>query len=310
MKPSILQNHTLFTTSTLGSAERYWFRFQGQEAENEIWGEGNASFYKYRISDNRLGRFFAVDPLAPEYPYWSPYAFSGNRVIDCVELEGLQPGSYVATQQMGYARMAALGMATQEDIFNVNTNIALGATRGGVLGMSMAFSLGMGMYSVVSLTTTSPAPIGKTLLYTHGFITSVSTLGLSSAKFGMHLQGRHSEADAIQTSVSGNLVSGIADFLNMSEEAKTIITAGANIFEGAFLKGTYAQLLTASTVIQETANIIDNKQQSNTYIIQSGDTLSVIAQRFGPSITVDSLAKANSIEDINKINAGDSLIIQ
>ena len=90
MKTSGTQNHTLFTTSTLGGAERYRFGFQGQEAENEIWGEGNASFYKYRISDNRLGRFFAVDPLYAQYPHNSPYAFSENRVIDRVELEGLE----------------------------------------------------------------------------------------------------------------------------------------------------------------------------------------------------------------------------
>src|SRR5690554_5185565 len=60
----------------------YRFGFQGQETENELWGEGNASFFKYRISDNRLGRFFAVDPLAAKYPYNSTYAFSENVVIN------------------------------------------------------------------------------------------------------------------------------------------------------------------------------------------------------------------------------------
>lgn len=42
------------------------------------------------MHDARLGRFFAVDPLAPEYPHNSPYAFSENRVIDAIELEGLE----------------------------------------------------------------------------------------------------------------------------------------------------------------------------------------------------------------------------
>jgi hypothetical protein len=46
--------------------------------------------YKYRIEDPRLGRFFSVDPLAPEYPWNSTYAFSGNKLIDGVELEGLE----------------------------------------------------------------------------------------------------------------------------------------------------------------------------------------------------------------------------
>ena len=42
------------------------------------------------MHDPRIGRFFAVDPLAREYPYYSPYAFSENRVIYGVELEGLE----------------------------------------------------------------------------------------------------------------------------------------------------------------------------------------------------------------------------
>ena len=30
-------------------------------------------------------------PLAAKYPYYSSYQFSGNRVIDMVELEGAEP---------------------------------------------------------------------------------------------------------------------------------------------------------------------------------------------------------------------------
>ncbi|TRX09649.1 HNH endonuclease [Flavobacterium gawalongense] len=46
------------------------------------------------MHDPRVGRFFARDPLFKEYPFYSPYAFSGNRVIDKVELEGLEPADY------------------------------------------------------------------------------------------------------------------------------------------------------------------------------------------------------------------------
>ncbi len=67
----------------------YRFNFQGQETEQELWG-GEASFFKYRISDNRLGRFFSNDPLTASFPWNSPYAFSENRVIDAIELEGLE----------------------------------------------------------------------------------------------------------------------------------------------------------------------------------------------------------------------------
>jgi hypothetical protein len=42
------------------------------------------------MHDPRVGRFLSLDPLAPQYPHNSPYAFSENRVIDGVELEGLE----------------------------------------------------------------------------------------------------------------------------------------------------------------------------------------------------------------------------
>jgi len=68
----------------------YRYSFQGQEADNEVKGKGNSVNYKYRMHDARLGRFFAVDPLASKYPHYTPYSFSGNKVIHAVELEGLE----------------------------------------------------------------------------------------------------------------------------------------------------------------------------------------------------------------------------
>ena len=69
----------------------YRYGFQGQEKDDEVKGNGNSINYKFRMHDPRVGKFFAVDPLAAKYPYYSQYAFSGNRVIDMIELEGLEP---------------------------------------------------------------------------------------------------------------------------------------------------------------------------------------------------------------------------
>ena len=74
----------------MAANEGYRYGFQGQEGDDELKGKGNSVNYKYRMHDPRLGRFFAIDPLASEYPHNSPYAFSENRVIDLVELEGLE----------------------------------------------------------------------------------------------------------------------------------------------------------------------------------------------------------------------------
>ncbi|MBP2832839.1 hypothetical protein J8281_11640 [Aquimarina sp. U1-2] len=81
-------------------SKSYRYGFQGQESDDELKGEGNSVNYKYRMHDPRLGRFFAVDPLAADYPWNSTYAFSENNVIDHVELEGLEKAPVNETWNM------------------------------------------------------------------------------------------------------------------------------------------------------------------------------------------------------------------
>ena len=73
-----------------GSTDSYRYGFQGQERDDEVKGEGNSLNYKFRMHDSRIGRFFAVDPLFKEYPWNSSYAFSENRLIDAIDLEGAE----------------------------------------------------------------------------------------------------------------------------------------------------------------------------------------------------------------------------
>tara|TARA_R110002072_G_scaffold302976_1_gene490573 strand:- start:23686 stop:25380 length:1695 start_codon:yes stop_codon:yes gene_type:complete len=68
----------------------YRYGFGGMEGDNEVKWNGNSVNYKYRMHDPRIGRFFAIDPLSPDYPWNSPFAFSENVVINSIELEGLE----------------------------------------------------------------------------------------------------------------------------------------------------------------------------------------------------------------------------
>jgi RHS repeat-associated protein len=73
------------------STDDYRYGFQGQEKDDEIKGDkGKSLNYTFRMHDPRVGRFFARDPLSTSYPHNSPYAFSENKVIQFVELEGLE----------------------------------------------------------------------------------------------------------------------------------------------------------------------------------------------------------------------------
>jgi RHS repeat-associated protein len=82
------------------AGDDYRYGFQGQEKDDEIrGGEGNSLNYTFRMHDPRVGRFFAVDPLAKSYPYYSPFSFSGNKVIAYIELEGLEEIFYFTSQR-------------------------------------------------------------------------------------------------------------------------------------------------------------------------------------------------------------------
>ena len=73
-----------------GSSNSYRYGFQGQEKDDELKGEGNSLNYTFRMHDPRVGRFFATDPLTADYPHYTPYSFSGNKVIAFTELEGME----------------------------------------------------------------------------------------------------------------------------------------------------------------------------------------------------------------------------
>ncbi|MCG8701568.1 MAG: hypothetical protein MI922_26185, partial [Bacteroidales bacterium] len=82
--------------------------------DNEIKGTGNSINYKYRMHDPMIGRFFAVDPLTAKYPHYTPYSFSGNIVINAIELEGLEP--YYVSFANGYLTYKSRkGELTPED---------------------------------------------------------------------------------------------------------------------------------------------------------------------------------------------------
>ncbi len=65
---------------------------------------------------------------------------------------------------------------------------------------------------------------------------------------------------------------------------------------------------TASTVATTTTTVPTTAPgPAGTYVVQAGDTLSVIAEQFG--LTVEAISAANGITDVNTIQPGQELII-
>jgi len=68
----------------------YRFGFNGKENDGEVKGEGNQQDYGKRVFDPRLAKFLSADPLAPKYPFYTPYQFAGNKPVIAIDLDGLE----------------------------------------------------------------------------------------------------------------------------------------------------------------------------------------------------------------------------
>ncbi|TAH27827.1 MAG: hypothetical protein EAZ06_12115, partial [Cytophagales bacterium] len=70
-------------------SEAYRQGYNGKENDKDF-GEG-VQDYGMRVSDTQTCRFFSVDPLTQDYPWYTPYQFAGNMPIIAVDLDGAEP---------------------------------------------------------------------------------------------------------------------------------------------------------------------------------------------------------------------------
>jgi RHS repeat-associated protein len=113
---SLAQDQEKPLTRTKKRLSTYKVKFQGQKREEELGL--NWDSFKYRNYDFAIGRFMSIDPLTEEYHTWSPYVFSGNRVMDSRELEGLEPHSVHKSLQE-----AARNFSTQYNGYSIRENV-------------------------------------------------------------------------------------------------------------------------------------------------------------------------------------------
>lgn len=139
-KPHLKVVHSVFSSAEKEGVGLYRYGFNGMERDDQVKGYGNSYNYTYRMHDPRLGRFFAVDPLAGDYPWNSTYAFSENKVIHMVELEGLEA---IHPTTMGYYYHVPNGDEKS------GLKIAKGVKKGGILGLRIAKTIGLGVLVVV-----------------------------------------------------------------------------------------------------------------------------------------------------------------
>lgn len=69
----------------------YRYGFNGQEKDDETYGEGNEYDFGARIYDPRLGRFLSVDPMRDKLSHLSPYGYAANSPLVLIDKDGEIP---------------------------------------------------------------------------------------------------------------------------------------------------------------------------------------------------------------------------
>jgi RHS repeat-associated protein len=60
--------------------------------------------YGFRNYDPQIGRFPQLDPLADDYPLYTPYQYAGNDPITNIDIDGLEPGQSVLSTTLETAK--------------------------------------------------------------------------------------------------------------------------------------------------------------------------------------------------------------
>jgi RHS repeat-associated protein len=76
-----------FGETSFGSYSKKRYRFCGKERDEE----SGLYYYGARYYMPWQCRFVSVDPLAGEYPFYTPYQYAGNQPIIAIDLDGLEP---------------------------------------------------------------------------------------------------------------------------------------------------------------------------------------------------------------------------
>lgn len=84
MKPPL----TYRPKSTSANIGEYRYFFNGQEVDNEVYGEVANFGYEFRQYDSRLARWWSVDPKWSEYPDISPFVFCNGSPIMLMDWKG------------------------------------------------------------------------------------------------------------------------------------------------------------------------------------------------------------------------------
>jgi RHS repeat-associated protein len=86
-----------FGETSFGSYGKKRYRFCGKERDEE----SGLYYYGARYYMPWQCRFVSVDPLAAEYPFYTPYQYAGNKPVISIDIDGLEAEKDSGSQKKG-----------------------------------------------------------------------------------------------------------------------------------------------------------------------------------------------------------------
>jgi len=278
----------------------YRFGFNGKENDNEVKGIGNQQDYGMRIYDPRLGRFFAVDPIAKDYPWYSPYHFAGCNPIWYIDIDGLEPGIRNMTRA---ERQESFGPI--DPVF-VNDPVwsGINGTNSTVLLRTRNITTGLWTNAIVVAGTAGSTTI-TIVRHDHGdglsksYSKNVTTIKITVIPFNPN-------TDNYTNPVQANTdITAIATNLAANPASNVTIVGQSNLPVGSMV-GTAASPVSIGGVVMPGGALIDNVAVGRAAAIQGGlnaagapaAQVSVAAPLFSQPTTSTTIA----VEESNTIN--------
>jgi RHS repeat-associated protein len=303
---------------TYTSESDYRYGFNGKEIDDEGMGGGGQTYdYGFRIYNPGLAKFLSVDPLSASYPWYSPYHYAGNCPILFIDLDGAEPF------------LPILGM---EPILAGSNEILImeGASKTIIRSPEVR---NVGRYTAEN-TSKYDEVLSRTVEQTKETLKNGEKSTKSSREVGQN-QHKYHAADKFRQGETAN--EALKNLLRPDSWTKWLNHEGKwvgrltefkphnieSINRAVRQMSKYLeQLIKENPQIEEWIQIIEtytvtpliynNPTTTLTinisYTIQSGETLTKIAANF--NTTVEELVKLNGINDPNKINVNQSIVVK
>ena len=238
-----------FNSYQSGVGNRY--QFQGQEHQDETGWD----IFKWRNSDPSIGRFFNIDPLAESFYYNSTYAFSENKVVSHIELEGLEAVFFQAEARVSIPMAGAYGItgsAAYGAAFDFEGNVALYQTYsfGGQVGAGANAGVGVGVNPLVE-NVNGLEGWGANV----GFFASPSVLGS-----GFGVEGNVTIPAKEQDFTLNNIPSFLTDMVDLEGDfgGGATFSFGPTAGISAYAEGAYTDFFTQFNIFEESDKLGKN----------------------------------------------------